>query len=68
MIVIITVKQPRPDWGNLNVKRFVYGKDFSYFDANPSGVIIDNESICIAGNHMEYKIAGDEITSVLVTY
>lgn len=45
MTIVITVNQPRPDWDGMNVKRFVYLRDFHYFRTYPEGIWINNLNI-----------------------
>lgn len=68
MTIIITVNQPRPDWGGMNIKRFVYLKDFSYFNPTPDGIHIDNESIAYGDEHMDLDIPSNEISNVSIMY
>lgn len=69
MTVTIVVHQPRKDWNNKNVKKFVFLQDFSYFNSDPAGVIIDNELLCNNSvGRYEHRIPKTEISSVIINY
>jgi len=66
VIIIVTTKQPRKDWGNKNVKRLELNKDFEFIDITPERFFVDNN--LSDKNPLDLEIPASEIASITITY
>lgn len=68
MTIIITVNQPRKDWGGMNIKRFVYLKDFNYISVDEDGIRMENGDDSDEPDYMVLDIPDNEISNISIMY
>lgn len=68
MTIVIITNKPREDWDGKNVKRFVYGKDFTFFEVKPTYVLMNNMGIATSDSFFQRTYIKEDITSITITY